>query len=145
MTVVILRPLLVLVLLLVLVPAGGAEPAAGHLLGEGTKEGAVTEQLQEAPPRAQGGPGWDTYRGRCDVPLDAQGRQDAVDAARLLSDVGLTAVYTGPLRRTIATAQIVLLAAAFAGAVSVGAAVARAPLPALLGMAATRLTERHSR
>jgi broad specificity phosphatase PhoE len=47
------------------------------------------------------------YRGRCDVPLDAQGYQDAVDAARRLSDVGLTAVYTGPLRRTIATAQII--------------------------------------
>jgi broad specificity phosphatase PhoE len=47
------------------------------------------------------------YRGRCDVPLDAQGYQDAVDAARRLSDAGLTAVYTGPLRRTIATAQII--------------------------------------
>jgi broad specificity phosphatase PhoE len=47
------------------------------------------------------------YRGRCDIPLDAQGYQDAVDAARLLSKVGLTAVYTGPLRRTIATAQII--------------------------------------
>jgi broad specificity phosphatase PhoE len=47
------------------------------------------------------------YRGRRDVPLDAQGYQDAVDAARLLSDAGLAAVYTGPLRRTIATAQIV--------------------------------------
>jgi broad specificity phosphatase PhoE len=47
------------------------------------------------------------YRGRRDVPLDAQGYQDAVDAARLLSHVGLTAVYTGPLRRTIATAQII--------------------------------------
>jgi broad specificity phosphatase PhoE len=47
------------------------------------------------------------YRGRCDVPLDAQGYQDAVDAARLLSGVGLTAVYCGPLRRTIATAQII--------------------------------------
>ena len=47
------------------------------------------------------------YRGRCDVPLDAQGYQDAVDAARQLSDVGLAAVYTGPLRRTIATAQII--------------------------------------
>jgi len=47
------------------------------------------------------------YRGRCDVPLDAQGYQDAVDAARQLSGVGLTAVYCGPLRRTIATAQIV--------------------------------------
>ena len=47
------------------------------------------------------------YRGRCDVPLDAQGYQDAVDAARLLSGAGLTAVYSGPLRRTIATAQII--------------------------------------
>jgi broad specificity phosphatase PhoE len=47
------------------------------------------------------------YRGRRDVPLDAQGYQDAVDAARVLSGVGLTAVYTGPLRRTIATAQII--------------------------------------
>jgi broad specificity phosphatase PhoE len=47
------------------------------------------------------------YRGRCDVPLDAQGYQDAVDAARQLSGVGLTSVYCGPLRRTIATAQII--------------------------------------
>lgn len=47
------------------------------------------------------------YRGRRDVPLDAQGYQDAVDAARQLSPVGLGAVYTGPLRRTIATAQII--------------------------------------
>lgn len=47
------------------------------------------------------------YRGRRDVPLDAQGYQDAVDAARLLSDADLAAVYTGPLRRAIATAQIV--------------------------------------
>jgi broad specificity phosphatase PhoE len=47
------------------------------------------------------------YRGRRDIPLDAQGYQDAVDAARVLSGVGLAAVYTGPLRRTIATAQII--------------------------------------
>jgi broad specificity phosphatase PhoE len=47
------------------------------------------------------------YRGRRDVPLDAQGYQDAVDAARQLSGVGLAAVYTGPLRRTIATANII--------------------------------------
>jgi broad specificity phosphatase PhoE len=47
------------------------------------------------------------YRGRRDVPLDAQGYQDAVDAARSLSSRGITAVYTGPLRRTIATAQII--------------------------------------
>jgi broad specificity phosphatase PhoE len=47
------------------------------------------------------------YRGRRDIPLDAQGYQDAVDAARHLSGAGLAAVYTGPLRRTIATAQII--------------------------------------
>jgi broad specificity phosphatase PhoE len=47
------------------------------------------------------------YRGRRDIPLDAQGYQDAVDAARRLSGKGLSAVYTGPLRRTIATAQII--------------------------------------
>ena len=47
------------------------------------------------------------YRGRRDVPLDAQGYQDAVDAARQLSGASLAAVYTGPLRRTIATAQII--------------------------------------
>ena len=51
------------------------------------------------------------YRGRRDIPLDAQGYQDAVDAARRLSAVGLAAVYTGPLRRTIATAQIIADAA----------------------------------
>jgi len=51
------------------------------------------------------------YRGRRDIPLDAQGYHDAVDAARRLSGVGLTAVYTGPLRRTIATAQIIADAA----------------------------------
>ena len=47
------------------------------------------------------------YRGRRDIPLDAQGYQDAVDAARCLSDAGLAAVYTSPLRRTIGTAQII--------------------------------------
>src|SRR6266568_5842929 len=47
------------------------------------------------------------YRGRRDIPLDAQGYQDAVDAARRLSSVGLAAVYTGPLRRAMATGQII--------------------------------------
>src|SRR6201982_3284228 len=47
------------------------------------------------------------YRGRRDIPLDARGYQDAVDAAHRLSGEGLSAVYTGPLRRTIATAQII--------------------------------------
>ena len=47
------------------------------------------------------------YRGRRDVPLDAQGWADAVEAARQLSSVGLAAVYAGPLRRTINTAQVI--------------------------------------
>lgn len=47
------------------------------------------------------------YRGRRDVPLDAQGWADAVEAARQLSTAGLTAVYAGPLRRTINTAQVI--------------------------------------
>jgi broad specificity phosphatase PhoE len=55
--------------------------------------------------------GENRYRGRRDIPLDAQGYEDAVRAARLLCDVGLTAVYTGPLRRTITTGQIIADAA----------------------------------
>ena len=51
------------------------------------------------------------YRGRRDIPLDAQGYQDAVDAARFLGPRGISSVYTGPLRRTIATAQIIADAA----------------------------------
>jgi broad specificity phosphatase PhoE len=47
------------------------------------------------------------YRGRRDVPLDTQGYQDAVEAAECLAHAGLSAVYAGPLRRTIATAQII--------------------------------------
>jgi broad specificity phosphatase PhoE len=47
------------------------------------------------------------YRGRRDVPLDAQGYQDATEAADRLADVDLSAVYAGPLRRTIATAQLI--------------------------------------
>jgi broad specificity phosphatase PhoE len=47
------------------------------------------------------------YRGRRDVPLDAQGYQDAVDAAHFLSRRAIGAVYAGPLQRTIVTAQII--------------------------------------
>jgi broad specificity phosphatase PhoE len=47
------------------------------------------------------------YRGRRDVPLDAQGWADAVEAARVLSPLGASAVYSGPLRRTINTAQVI--------------------------------------
>jgi broad specificity phosphatase PhoE len=55
--------------------------------------------------------GENRYRGRRDIPLDVQGYQDALEAARLLCRADLTAVYTGPLRRTIATAQIIADAA----------------------------------
>ena len=41
------------------------------------------------------------------MPLDAQGWADAVEAARALSPMGLAAVYAGPLRRTINTAQVI--------------------------------------
>ena len=47
------------------------------------------------------------YRGRRDVPLDAQGYQDAVDAARQLSGARPGRGVHRPLRRTIATAQII--------------------------------------
>lgn len=47
------------------------------------------------------------YRGRRDVPLDTQGYRDAIEAAECLVHSGLSAVYAGPLRRTIATAQII--------------------------------------
>ena len=36
------------------------------------------------------------YRGRRDIPLDAQGYQDAVDAARQLSGVGVTCGWLLP-------------------------------------------------
>lgn len=47
------------------------------------------------------------YRGRRDVPLDVRGYQDAIETAEHLSHAELSAVYAGPLRRTIATAQII--------------------------------------
>jgi broad specificity phosphatase PhoE len=80
----------------VLVPARPpAEPPAGACLLFLVRHGTTTLNVENR------------YRGRRDIPLDAQGYQDAVDAARHLSGAGLTAVYTGPLRRTIATAQII--------------------------------------
>jgi broad specificity phosphatase PhoE len=75
-----------------LAPVG---PSAGECLLFLVRHGTTTLNVQNR------------YRGRRDVPLDAQGYQDAVDAARKLSSVGLTAVYSGPLRRTMATAQII--------------------------------------
>ena len=71
------------------------EPAAGDCRMYLVRHGTTTLNVENR------------YRGRRDIPLDAQGYQDAVDAARRLSDAGLGAVYTGPLRRTIATAQII--------------------------------------
>jgi broad specificity phosphatase PhoE len=74
-------------------PSGGTPPRTCELYL--VRHGTTTLNVQNR------------YRGHRDVPLDAQGYQDAVDAARVLSPMGLTAVYTGPLRRTIATAQII--------------------------------------
>jgi broad specificity phosphatase PhoE len=71
------------------------EPAAGTCRLYIVRHGTTTLNVENR------------YRGRRDIPLDAQGYQDAVDAARCLSRVGLAAVYTGPLRRAIATAQII--------------------------------------
>jgi broad specificity phosphatase PhoE len=71
------------------------EPAAGTCRLYLVRHGTTTLNVENR------------YRGRRDIPLDAQGYQDAVDAARRLSGEGLAAVYTGPLRRTIATAQII--------------------------------------
>lgn len=51
------------------------------------------------------------YRGRRDIPLDGRGYQDAAQAGSILSGARLAAVYTGPLRRAIATAQIIAGAA----------------------------------
>jgi broad specificity phosphatase PhoE len=80
----------------VLVPARPvAEPPAGACRLYLIRHGTTTLNVENR------------YRGRRDIPLDAQGYQDAVDAARYLSGLGLGAVYTGPLRRTIATAQII--------------------------------------
>ena len=55
------------------------------------------------------------YRGRRDVPLDAQGWKDAAGAAWQLKDTGLAAVYAGPLERTRDTASVIALAARVPG------------------------------
>jgi broad specificity phosphatase PhoE len=54
------------------------------------------------------------YRGRLEVPLDEQGWADARSAGAALSTVGLTAVYTSPLRRARDTARTIADAAAVA-------------------------------
>lgn len=51
------------------------------------------------------------YRGRIDVPLDEGGWRDAWAAAGQLSEVGLDAVYSSPLRRARDTARIIADAA----------------------------------
>jgi broad specificity phosphatase PhoE len=65
------------------------------------------------------------FRGRRDVPLDAVGRREALEAARGLSAAGLVAVYSSPLGRAMEVAS------AIAGTSGVG--VAR-PLDALLNL-----------
>jgi broad specificity phosphatase PhoE len=47
------------------------------------------------------------YRGRREVPLDEQGWQDARRAAEMLGFAGLTAIYSGPLLRTLDTARVI--------------------------------------
>ena len=51
------------------------------------------------------------YRGRRDIPLDVQGYEDAARASQALAQADLAAVYTSPLRRAVATAQIIADAA----------------------------------
>jgi broad specificity phosphatase PhoE len=51
------------------------------------------------------------YRGRRDVVLDEGGVREARRAAALLRDARLSAVYAGPLQRTIDTARIIADAA----------------------------------
>ena len=51
------------------------------------------------------------YRGRRDVPLDTQGYRDAQAAAQRLSAAGLSAVYAGPLQRTVVTGEIIAASA----------------------------------
>jgi broad specificity phosphatase PhoE len=47
------------------------------------------------------------FRGRLDVPLNDQGREDARCQGRDLADVGLSAVYAAPLSRTRETARLI--------------------------------------
>ena len=51
------------------------------------------------------------YRSRLEVPLDETGWEDAHEAARALADVGLSTVYTSPLRRARDTARTISEAA----------------------------------
>ncbi|MGN8774255.1 histidine phosphatase family protein [Candidatus Weimeria sp. HCP3S3_B5] len=45
-------------------------------------------------------------QGRTDAPLNAHGRQQALDAARRLSGISFDAVFSSPLRRAIETASL---------------------------------------
>ena len=65
------------------------------------------------------------YRGRREVPLDGQGWAEARAAGERLAAADLTAVYCGPLRRTIDTAYVI---AKKAGGVPVY------PLPGLVNL-----------
>jgi broad specificity phosphatase PhoE len=55
------------------------------------------------------------FRGRRDVPLDEIGRQEAIDAARLLAGAGLSAAYTSPLARARAVAEAIARSAELDG------------------------------
>jgi len=65
------------------------------------------------------------YRGRREIPLDGQGWADARRAGERLAGADLSAVYCGPLRRTIDTAYVI---AKKAGGVPVY------PLPGLVNL-----------
>jgi len=65
------------------------------------------------------------YRGRREIPLDGQGWADARRAGERLAAADLSAVYCGPLRRTIDTAYVI---AKKAGGVPVY------PLPGLVNL-----------
>lgn len=47
------------------------------------------------------------FRGRLDVPLNEQGREDAMSQGRDLQKVRLSAIYAAPLSRTRETARII--------------------------------------
>jgi broad specificity phosphatase PhoE len=47
------------------------------------------------------------FRGMSDAPLNERGRLEVQGAARLLSGLGVSAVYTSPVRRAVETAEII--------------------------------------
>jgi broad specificity phosphatase PhoE len=50
------------------------------------------------------------WQGHADVPLNMQGRQQAVQIASALADTGLAAIYSSDLQRALDTAQVIAAA-----------------------------------